>query len=72
MYPGGICPEKDRLLRKLSAAVDEHAIAADEVVAMAGIEHVSFVRAKERAQQMRRAVQTAKSDYRQHTREHGC
>jgi len=72
MYPGGLCPEKDRLLRKLNRAVDEHAKAAGDMSSVAGVQSIIFMEARRRAGEMKRAVRVATDDYKRHTLEHGC
>ena len=72
MYVDGLCPEKDRLLRKLSMAVNEHAKAAENMSSAAGVQPLIFKEARSRAEAMKRAVRVATDDYQRHTRKHGC
>jgi hypothetical protein len=74
MHPAsGVCPERERLLRKLNGILDSHNDSVQAMVALAGTGHTAlFEAAKKRAAETRHQVRTAREEFEAHIREHAC
>jgi len=72
MSTGGICPERDRLLRVVTDLSHAYADRAMLVACSAGQnDHAAFLNARRRAQEMHDQLVAARQEYQWHI-EHSC
>ena len=73
MDAGGVCPERERLLRNVSAALARHNRAVSDMAAIAGSKRSAlFSSARELVVVTKQKVQTARDALEAHMIEHGC
>lgn len=73
MSPCGICPERERLLRRVNGAIHEHCKALDEVLSLVGTGCESeFRAASDLVAQTTASVKAKMREYQEHCKEHGC
>ncbi|MBV9081947.1 MAG: hypothetical protein JOZ62_04670 [Acidobacteriaceae bacterium] len=73
MGTGGICPERERLLRDVSAALNRHNKAVGEMATIAGSNRTAlFSTAREVVAGTKQEVEVARDALEAHMIEHGC
>jgi len=72
-YPGGICPERARLLARIARAASAQCESAAKAFIVAGTDNpAEFTRLQDRVRVQLAESQTAWTEYYRHIEEHGC
>jgi hypothetical protein len=67
-----VCVERERLLRRIGAALNEHVDVVSQMASSVGIRAKEFAAASAQANQTLADYNLAIEDYNHHLREHGC
>ena len=75
MFPGGVCPERQQLLRKAVEAIYVHSCNTSKMLELASSREVrgeDFLELQQSVQEYLDAAQRALDEYQQHVQEHDC